>query len=64
MVSTKNYNDLVKSTHTEISNRTGISVSHISRIMSGDRIPSVRTLKAICKEYGVEIPELMKYLGL
>jgi transcriptional regulator with XRE-family HTH domain len=46
----------------EISRRTGIHLSHISRVMSGKRSVSTRNLSALAAFLGVPMDELYTYL--
>lgn len=42
----------------ELAARTGLSVSHLSRMESGDRQPSLATLSVLAQAYGVKIGTL------
>ena len=51
-----------KLTVTEIANKTGISVSHISRVMRGEREPSLTVLCAIAFVLDMSAGEFVKWL--
>lgn len=46
-------------TRGEISRGTGVSLSHISRIFSGDRVPSVPTVAKIAEWAGVSDQDVL-----
>lgn len=52
-----------KANRSEIHRRTGISLSGVSRILSGKRNASVRTLLAVAEELKVPALDLYRYLG-
>lgn len=43
----------------KVSQLSGISASHISRIEKGERMPSVSVINKLCDVYGLEIGELL-----
>ena len=47
-----------------ISRATGLSESFVSRIFRGARRPSVENAKLIAQAMGVEVEDLLQYLGL
>jgi len=53
-----------KVSYTEISNRTGISISHISRVMRGKRIPSIRVLALLGWEMGLTLEQMLRKLKI
>ena len=53
-----------KKSYTEIAKATGLSVSHVSRVMRGIRSPSVRTLSLIALKAGVPMSELIRRLKI
>ena len=46
----------------DVARGTGLSVSHISRVFSGDRTPSLPVLKGIAKYLSVDLTELSGFL--
>lgn len=46
-----------------LSRETSISLSHISKVLSGDRVPSVRKLKQLAESMDVPMSELYDYLS-
>lgn len=50
--------------YSEISRKTGISISHISRVLRKKRKPSWRVLKLLSKEMGIPVEKFIKKLGL
>ncbi len=50
--------------YTIMSKHTGISVSHISRVLRRKRKPSLRVLLLLAKELGMETDMLIKKLKL
>lgn len=49
-------------TRAEIANGTGISISHISRIFSGNRMPSLDTAHRISRYLGITMDALWSVL--
>lgn len=47
----------------ELSRNLHISLSHISRVFSGDRMPSAHKLKMLADGMGVPMDDLYKYLA-
>ena len=43
----------------DLARRTGVSAAHLSRIESGERQPSLTTLFAVAKAYGVSFSDLL-----
>ncbi len=50
-------------TYTEIARKTGLSVSHVSRVVRGVRSPSLRSLSLIAGAMGVPMSVLIKRMG-
>ena len=50
--------------YSQIARETGLSVSFISRIMRGQRNPSVHNLVKISKAIKINLNELIKMLGI
>jgi len=48
----------------EISRRTGLSVSHISRVFRGERRPSVHSLMQIAKAVNLPLESLLNILKI
>ncbi len=48
---------------TQLSNKSGVSIAHISRIEKGDRIPTPHTLQLIAKPLGFDLNELLILAG-
>lgn len=46
-------------TNTEIGARLGLAHSTVSRMRTGERVGSVRTLRRISREYGIELDRVM-----
>jgi transcriptional regulator with XRE-family HTH domain len=46
----------------EVSRRTGISTSQISRIFRGERDPSYHSLIALAADIGISLDDLVAYL--
>lgn len=51
-----------KANRSEVHRVTGISLSHVSKILGGTRNPSLRKLEAIASALGVPVDDLLKYL--
>ena len=51
-------------TYTELAKHTGLSISHVSRIMRGDRKPSLYALIRLSKAMKVPVERLIRKLGL
>ncbi len=47
----------------DVARGTGISVSHVSRIFSGLRTPSLDVAETIAKYLGVDLSVFTKFLG-
>lgn len=47
----------------DISRATGISISHVSRIFTGNRIPSIHVAKSICSYLRISLDDLYSFLG-
>jgi len=47
----------------QLSEISGISISHLSRIEQGNRRPSIRTLQKIVKPLGFNLQELLVITG-
>ncbi len=50
--------------YSELSRRTGYSVSHFSRIFRGERKPSLKVLLVLAKELEMPVEKLIKKLRL
>lgn len=48
----------------DIARVTGYSVSHVSRVLRGERSPSAKSLVAIARALGISTDELLSHLGL
>lgn len=46
--------------YTNIAKTTGLSISHVSRVMRGETEPSLRTLRLIAQARGITADELIK----
>lgn len=53
-----------KQSFTELANATGLSVSHISRVMRQKRKPSLHALLLLSKAMKMPVERLIKRLGL
>ncbi len=59
---TSTKSNLVANRHA-MARATGISVSHVSRVLSGDREPSLHTLTVMAKAAGVGIEQMVGLIG-
>lgn len=50
-------------TLSDVARATGLSLSHVSRIFSGKRTPTVKAAKSIAACLGVSVEELITKLG-
>lgn len=50
--------------YSKLARETGLSVSHVSRVMRGLRTPSVRTLLLLSKALGLPIDKMLTMLEL
>lgn len=50
-------------TNTEIAGRLGLAHSTVSRMRTGERVGSVRTLRRISKEFGIPLERVMSSAG-
>jgi len=50
--------------HKDFHDKSGLSAAQISRIISGDRLPGVASLKAIAKAFGMEVQEVFELAGV
>lgn len=48
----------------DIARGTGLSMSHVSRILSGRRVPSLRTARLLSRYFGIGLDDLDRVLGL
>lgn len=48
--------------HSEVARRTGITLSHVNRVLNRKRTPSTRRLQAIALALGIGMEELYAYL--
>jgi len=53
----------VKITYTYLADQTGLSISHVSRIMKGEREGSLLALRHLAREYGVSVDGLLEMIA-
>lgn len=53
-----------KQTYTAISHQTGLSISHVSRILRRERRPSLHALLLLSKVMSIPVDKLIRKLGL
>ena len=50
--------------YTELSQRTGITLSHLSRVSQGERIPGMKTITAIARAFHRPAEEVLRLAGV
>jgi transcriptional regulator with XRE-family HTH domain len=50
--------------YTDIANKTGLSISHVSRVLRRKKNPSLHTLLALSKAMDIPTDKLIRKLGL
>ena len=53
----------MKRTYTYLADRTGLSISHVSRIMKGEREGSLLALRHLAREYEVSVDGLLEMIA-
>ncbi|MHB9132622.1 MAG: helix-turn-helix domain-containing protein [Armatimonadota bacterium] len=51
-------------TFTELARQSGITVSHLTRIAGGERIPGMKTLLAIARAFRLPREEVLRHAGI